>query len=113
MLGACIVHPEKSNVIPLCPEIIHNGDGSEKNDCERNAAKRFLENFKREHSHLKVVIVTDGISSNASYIRLLEENQMSYILGAKPGDRKFLFDFIESSEETTYHEILDDKGFLH
>ena len=65
MLGACIVHPEKSNVIPLCPETIQNGDGSEKNDCERNAAKRFIENFKREHPHLKVIIIADGIASNA------------------------------------------------
>lgn len=113
MLGACIVHPEKSNVIPLCPEIIQNGDGSEKNDCERNAAKRFLGNLKREHPHLRVIVVADGIASNAPYIRLLEENLMKYILGAKPGDHKFLFDSAESSEETVYHEILDDKGFLH
>ena len=27
MLGACIVHPENRNVIPLCPETIQNGDG--------------------------------------------------------------------------------------
>ena len=80
MLGACIVHPDQSNVIPLCPEIIQNGDGSEKNDCERNAAKRFIENFKREHPHLKVIIIGDGIASNAPYIRLLEENRMKYFL---------------------------------
>lgn len=113
MLGACIVHPEKSNVIPLCPETIQNGDGSEKNDCERNAAKRFIENFKREHPHLKAIIVADGIASSAPYIRLLEEKQMKYILGAKPGDHKFLFDSIEASEKVEYHEILDDKGFFH
>jgi hypothetical protein len=113
MLGACIVHPERSNVVPLCPEVIHNVDGSTKNDCERNAAKRFLENFKREHPHLNVIIVADGIASNAPYVRLLEENRMRYILGAKPGDHKFLFDCVESSEETRYHEVSDDKGFIH
>ncbi|WP_193374870.1 hypothetical protein [Parachlamydia acanthamoebae] len=48
MLGACIVHPDKSIVIPLCPEVIQNEDGSIKNDCERNATKRFIENFRRE-----------------------------------------------------------------
>lgn len=113
MLGACIVHPEKSNVIPLCPETIQNEDGSEKNDCERNAAKRFIENFKREHPHLKVIIIADGIASNAPYIRLLEVNLMDYILGAKPGDHKFLFDLADVSEETRDYEILDDRGFLH
>jgi hypothetical protein len=113
MLGACIVHPDKSNVIPLCPETIQNGDGLEKNDCERNAAKRFIDNFKREHPHLKVVILGDGITSNAPYIRLLEEKKMKYLLGAKPGDHQFLFDAVEASEEAQYHECLDEKGFLH
>ena len=113
MLGACIVHPEKSNVIPLCPETIQNEDGSEKNDCERNAAKRFIENFKREHPHLEVIVIADGIASNAPCIRLLEENRMKYILGAKPGDHKFLFDFADASKETKDYEILDDKGVLH
>jgi hypothetical protein len=113
MLGACIVHPEKSHVIPICPEAIQNRDGSEKNDCERNAAKRFIEHFKREHPHLKVIVLADGIASNAPYIRLLEENRMKYILGAKPGDHKFLFDFINASGEATDYEIWDDKGFFH
>jgi len=113
MLGACIVHPDKSNVIPLCPEIIQNGDGSEKNDCERNAAKRFIEHFKKEHPHLKVIAVADGIASNAPYIRLLEINKMKYMFGAKPGDHKFLFDFANASEETKNYEILDAKGIFH
>jgi hypothetical protein len=113
MLGACIVHPDRSNVIPLCPETIQNGDGSEKNDCERNAAKRFIENFKREHPHLKVVILGDGISSNAPYIRLLEEHKMKYLLVAKPGDHQFLFDTVDASEETQYYELLDEDGFFH
>jgi hypothetical protein len=113
MLGACIVHPDQPNVIPLCPELIQNGDGAAKNDCERNASKRFIEHFKREHPHLKVIILGDGIASNAPYIRLLEEHKMKYLLGAKPGDHLALFTALETSEETQYYEILDDKGFLH
>lgn len=113
MLGACIVHPDQSNVIPLSPETIQNGDGSLKNDCERNAAKRFIENFKREHPHLKVIILGDGIASNAPYIRLLESHKMKYLLGAKPGDHEFLFDAVESSEGTQYYEFRDERGFLH
>jgi len=113
MLGACIVHPEKSNVIPLCPEVIQNRDGSEKNDCERNAAKRFIDNLQREHPHLNVIIIADGIASNAPYIRLLEENRMKFLLGAKPGDHKFLFDASEVSEEAKEYDVLDEKGFSH
>lgn len=113
MLGACIVHPDQSNVIPLCPEVIQNGDGSVKNDCERNAAKRFIENFKREHPHLKVIVLGDGLSSNAPYIRLLEANGMKYLLGAKPGDHESLFGALQNSDETKEHEFVDAEGFFH
>lgn len=113
MLGACIVHPNQSNVIPLCPEIIQNGDGTQKNDCERNAAKRFIENFRREHPYLKVILLGDGLASNAPYIRLLNEHRMKYLLSAKPGDHQALFETLEASEKTRYHEVLDEKGVFH
>jgi hypothetical protein len=113
MLGACIVHPDRPNVIPLCPEPILNEDGSEKNDCERNAAKRLISHFKREHPHLKVIVLADGIASNAPYIRLLEEFDMKYLLGAKPGDHAYLFKELYNSEKSEYYEIKDEKGFLH
>jgi len=104
MLGACIVHPDQRTVIPLCPEIIQNGDGGAKNDCERNASKRFIENFKREHPHLKVIILGDGLASNAPYIRLLEAHKMKYLLGAKPGDHASLFDALQASDDAEDHE---------
>ena len=113
MLGACIVHPDQANVIPLCPEIIQNGDGAEKNDCELNSSKRFIEHFRREHPHLKAIILGDGLTSNAPYIRLLVEQRMKYLLGAKPGDHQSLFAALESSEKTQYFEISDEKEFFH
>ena len=42
MLGAAIVHPDIKEVIPLVPEPIFKQDGLAKNDCQRNAAKRFF-----------------------------------------------------------------------
>lgn len=113
MLGGCIVHPDRSNVIPLCPELIQNRDGTAKNDCERNASKRFIEHFKREHPHLKVIILGDGIASSAPYVRLLQTYKMKFLLGAKPGDHKALFSTLDASEKTHYYEIQDEKGFLH
>ncbi len=113
MFGACIVHPDKKNVIPLCPEVILNQDGSSKNDCERNACKRFLANFRREHPHLKAILVEDGLSSTAPHIRVIEEFGLKYILGAKPGDHQFLFEQLETSKETLYHEMRTSDGYYH
>ena len=113
MFGACVVHPDKKNVIPLCPELILNRDGNSKNDCERNPCKRFLENFRREHPHLKAILVEDGLSSTAPHIRMIEEFNLKYILGAKPGDHEFLFKQLEASEKTCYHEIKTGDGYFH
>ena len=113
MLGGCIVHPDQSNVIPLCPEIIQNIDGNEKNDCERNAAKRFIDNFRREHPHLKVIAIQDGLASNAPYIEFLEEKKIKYILGAKPGDHAYLFQQLEKSNESKYFELWEENETLH
>ena len=110
MFAACVVDPDKRNVIPLCPEPILNQDGSTKNDCERNACKRFLENFRREHPHLKAILTGDGLTSNAPYIRMIDSFRLKYILGAKPGDHEFLFEQLESSGESVYHEIRTDDG---
>ena len=113
MLGACIVHPDKSNVIPLCPEVIQYQDGASKNDCERNASKRFIENFRREHPPLKVIIIEDGLASNAPHLRILEDNRMKYIIGAKEGDHQHLFEQVNNSAEAKYYEVKDKDGILH
>jgi hypothetical protein len=113
MFGACVVHPDRRNVIPLCPEAILNEDGSSKNDCERNACKRFLENFRREHPHLKAILTGDGLTSSAPYIRMIDSFRLKYILGAKPGDHQFLFEQLESSKECSYHEMQTEDGYYH
>ena len=52
-----IIHPEHKEVLPLAPEPILKEDGADKNDCERNAAKRLVNDLRREHPHLKAIIV--------------------------------------------------------
>jgi hypothetical protein len=97
MLGAAIVHPDFKEVIPLCPEMIIKQDGTTKNDCERNAAKRFFEQLRKDHPHLPLIINEDGLSPNAPHIRDMEKYNLHYILGVKPGDHKFLFNYVESA----------------
>ena len=51
LLGAALVCPGHKEVIPLMPEPILKQDGERKNDCERNALKRFLPKFRQDHPH--------------------------------------------------------------
>lgn len=57
MLGAVLIHPDYKEVIPLPPEPILQQDGNVKNDCEQHASKRMVENIRREHPHLKLILV--------------------------------------------------------
>ena len=91
-LAAVLAHPDHKEVIPLAPEPICQQDGNTKNDCERNAAKRLLHKIRQEHPRLKLIVVEDGLASNAPHIRELIALHMHFILGAKPGDHEFLFD---------------------
>ena len=108
MLGAAIVHPEHKVVIPLAPEPIIKGDGSTKNDCERNASKRLLKDLRREHPHLKVLVVEDALASNHPHLSLLDSLNMNYIIGVKPGDHGYLFDWIKDLKHEVYHQEKTD-----
>jgi len=96
-LSAAIIHPDCRAVIPVMPEPIVKQDGQNKNDCERNAAKRFLQHFRRDHPHLPVIVVEDGLSSNAPHIKELQNHKMHFILGVKSGDHKYLFEQMETA----------------
>ena len=43
-------------------------------------------------------MVEDGLASNGPHVRLLKELGMSFVLGAKPGDHKALFAWVDELE---------------
>ena len=98
MLGAAIIHPDLREVIPLMPEPIVRHDGTAKNDCERNAAKRFIAKLRQDHPHLKFIVTEDSLSSNAPHIETLHAHGLHYILGVKAGDHPYLFQQVEAAE---------------
>jgi Transposase DDE domain len=110
MLGAAIIHPDFREVIPLMPEPIVKQDGTQKNDCERNAAKRFIIKLRQDHPHLPFIITEDALSSNAPHIETLHDYGCHYILGVKEGDHAYLFAQVQGAEEAgrvTYYERHD------
>jgi hypothetical protein len=97
MYAAALVHPDCREVITFFPEMITRQDGSDKNDCERNAARRFFEALRREHPHLKLIVTEDALSSNAPHIEDLQRLNLRFILGVKPGDHQFLFSLVDDA----------------
>jgi Transposase DDE domain len=116
MLGAALIHPDKREVIPLMPEPILKHDGTDKNDCERNAAKRLISKLRQDHPHLKLMVTEDSLSSNAPHIEALHDHHLHYILGVKEGDHTYLFEHVAAAERAgrvTYYDRADPATGLH
>jgi hypothetical protein len=76
MLGAAIIHPDVRAVMPLRPEPIGHDDGTDKNDGERNAAKRFVVKLRQAHPHLKCIVTADSLSATAPHIETLQQHKL-------------------------------------
>jgi hypothetical protein len=116
VVAATIVCPGVKQVIPLAPEPIQNTDGSSKQDCEINAGKRILRKIRATHPKLKIIISGDSLYSKQPFIDELKQNNMSFILTAKPTDHKMLnqwFSEFQQMDETQKLEFKDKKGRRH
>lgn len=117
MLGAVLVHPDHKEVIPLAPEPIIKADGDAKNDCERNATRRWLKRFRQEHPHLPIIVIEDGLAANAPHLRDLRKADAHFIIGVKSGDHAFLFQHLHAADEagrTRTLTVIDAAtGILH
>ncbi len=113
VLQGGIVHPDIPHVIPFMPEQICNSDGSTKQDCEMNAAKRFVSGLRRDHPHLGLIIGGDALFSKQPIIEDVLENKMHYIFAAKPDDHKTMMNWIDDYDYLPAVSFNDLKGRRH
>jgi hypothetical protein len=99
MLGAALIHPDVRAVIPLRPEPLGQDDGTDKNACARNAAKRFVVKLRQDPPPRKCIVTADSRSANAPPIETLQHHALHYSLGVKEGDPPFLFQQIQEAEQ--------------
>ena len=96
LLGAAIVHPDKSQVLPLLPEAITQQDGATQNDCASNASKRLLPKLREAFPDLPMIIVEDSLSAKGPHIKLLKELGFSYIIVVKQDTHEALFEEVQN-----------------
>ncbi|MBA7545186.1 ISNCY family transposase ISAtsp9 [subsurface metagenome] len=102
-----MVAPGKRQVIPLGPEFISNKSIGGVQDCELEAGKRLIPKLRSAHRQLSMVIVGDSLYSKQPFIKVLKEQRMHFILGAKPKDHKSLMEDIEGLRRGGYLSRLE------
>jgi hypothetical protein len=60
-LAAVLVDPDQEEVLTLDFEPILNADGSQKNDCQGNAAKRLCQDLREPYPDLKPILVEEAL----------------------------------------------------
>ena len=110
LLGAVIVHPDKSQVLPLFPEPITHQDGASKNDCESNAGKRLLPALREAFPQLPMIVVEDSLSADGPHIKLLKKLKYHYIIVVKSSDQPSLFEEVRKRLNSGEYEEFEEMG---
>jgi hypothetical protein len=98
MLAATIVAPGHNMVLPLMPEFIVKPDGVEKQDCERNAAKRWLAAHFERVKPLRPVFLGDDLFACQPVCQPIVTGGGDFLFTAKPDSHKTLYDFMSGAE---------------
>ena len=97
-----IIAPNKEAVISLAPEFITPQDGSEKQDCEQNATKRWITQHQELFSDQDVTLRGDDLYSNQPLCEHCLENGFNFIFVCLPQSHTCLYDwlsFLEANRE--------------
>ena len=104
------VKPGQAQVLPLPPEFIVPQDGHEKQDCERNAAKRWLEHFHGRFGAHAVTYLGDDLYANQPLCQLLAETyQQFFIFVCKPESHEGLYQWLDFLEKTASLETVTQR----
>ena len=95
MLGANVVAPGRSQSLPLPPEFVAPQDGAGKQDCERQAAKRWLARHGERCAALRPVYLGDDLFACQPVCRAMLDAGGDFLLTAKPASHKTLHEYLD------------------
>ncbi len=95
VLTPVIAQPGNEHVLPLAPEYILPQDGKEKQDCEIEAAKRWVTENGDFFSQYGVTVMGDDLFSRQPFVQKLKEKHLRFILVCKPDSHPALYETVE------------------
>jgi hypothetical protein len=91
VLTPVIVQPNKPQVLALEPEFILPQDGHDKQDCEIQAAKRWLQQHGDFYAPRGVTVLGDDLFSRQPFCQALTDHGFHFILVGKPESHAHLY----------------------
>ena len=115
MLAATVVAPGHAMALPMMPEFIAPQDGAEKQDCERNAAKRWLATHGGRIKDLRPIYLGDDLFACQPVAEAIQGAGGDFLLTAKPSSHKALYDFMDGAavEEHTVKQKAGSKRLTY
>jgi hypothetical protein len=89
-----IAAPGNSRVISLEPEFIVPQDGHAKQDCERAAAKRWLEQYGSRYAAIKATLLGDDLYCNQPLCEQVLAKKLNFIFVCKPDSHPELYQMV-------------------
>jgi len=109
-LGATIVAAGHQQVLPLPPEFIAPRDGAEKQDCERNAAKRWLERHGPAVAHRRPIFLGDDLFACQPIATTIQQAGGNFILTCKPASHQTIAEYLHGAELEQHRQTTITRG---
>jgi hypothetical protein len=109
-LGASMVAPGHKQVLPLPPEFIAPQDGTEKQDCERNAAKRWLARHGASFARLRPVFLGDDLFACQPIVAAVHQAGGNFILTCKPSSHQTIGEYLHGAEIQEHRQTVRKRG---
>lgn len=95
-----LVKPGGDKVIPMAPAFVTPQDGYEKQDCELNAAYRWLAHWGAEIAPLGVTVLGDDLYCHEPFCRALLAQEFEFLLVCKPESHQELYEWVDFLERS-------------
>ena len=105
-VGATLVAPGHATVLPLPPEFVRPQDGAKKQDCEPNAARRWLSRVGRDYAWLKPIYLGDDLYGHQPMCADVLAAGGSFIFGCKPSSHKTLTEYLTGIDLDGFSETI-------
>ena len=110
LLSATVVAPGHAKVVSLMPVpgldpgIVAPQDGAKKQDCERNAVKRWFDKHGERLAPLRPVFLGDDLLACHPVAKMISDADADFIFTCRPNSHKALYDFTDGVELSGHEE---------